>query len=393
MKTTNKKEYLLLLLASLLIAVLCGGAGVIFSHTLKFANSLFADFSWLVFLLPLGGVLTVFIYKLLKLEKQNVNTVFGAIKENDKLSFLLAPAVFVCTAITQLFGGSAGKEGAALQIGGAVAFPLAKHFKLKDDNYKILLLCGMTAVFSAVFTTPLTALAFGLEIIFISRKFYLKAALPLMVSSYLAYYISKLMGVHSESFKIDVLPEFGASTFFKAVLVIIICSAASIAFCFALEGGEVFFKKLFKNEYIRIIVGGVLLIILTLIVKNSNYNGGGMHIIEQVLKTGHTVYWAFALKILFTVITNSAGFKGGEIVPALFVGVTLGAAVGNVIGLPPVFAAALGMVALFSSTTKCTVAALMLSVEFFGLDGVEFFVISAILSRVLTFKIGIFHKK
>lgn len=391
-KSSNKKEYLLLLLSAGITAVLCGGVGALFSYTLKFANSLFASFMWLVFVLPLGGIFTVFIYKAFKLDGKGINTVFSAVKANKNIPFLLAPAVFVGTAITQLLGGSAGKEGAALQIGGAIASPFAKCFKIKDENYKILLLCGMTSLFSAVFTTPLTALAFGLEIIYISRKFYFKAVLPLFTSSFLSYTVARLFGVHPERFSIGTVPKFGADAFFKIVLVIVSCSAASVVFCFALEGSKMLFKKLFKNEYIRICVGGVLIIILTLIFKSGNYNGGGMHIIEQVLKTGSTVYWAFALKILFTAITNAAGFKGGEIVPALFIGATLGAAVGALIGLPPIFAAALGMAVLFSGATKCVAAALMLSIELFGFCGVGYFVISVILARVLTSKIGIFNK-
>ncbi len=394
MKKQNvKKEYLLLLLGSVIVAVLCGGVGALFSYTLKFANWAFANFNWLVFLLPLGGILTVGLFKALRLDGKNIHTVFSDVKDDGETPFLLSIAVFMGTAITQLFGGSAGKEGAALQIGSGISSPIAHYLKLRHQNHKALLLCGMTAMFSAVFTAPLTALAFGLEIVYISRKFYLKAVLPLAVSSFGAYGVARALGVHPERFSIGALPKFSTLTFLKSALVILICAVGCIVFCLAIQGVSLLFKKLFENVYYKIIAGGVLIILLTVLVGNTDYNGGGMAVIERVLKTGGTFYFAFALKIIFTAITNGAGFKGGEIVPALFVGATLGAVAGGFLGLPPVFAAAVGMVTLFGGATKCTVAALMLGVEFFGLQGVGYFVLASALARAVTANIGLYTYK
>ena len=392
-KTNAKKEYLLLLLGAVITAVLCGGVGALFAHTLKFANGVFGQYNWLVYILPLGGLLTVLLFKALKVEKQNIHTVFSAVKNGGKSPVLLSVAVFVGTAITQFFGGSAGKEGAALQIGSGIASPIANALKLKDEKLKILLLCGMTAMFSSVFTVPLTALAFGLEIIYISRKFYLKAVLPLTVSSFGAFMAAKLLGVHPERFGLPTLPKFNAISLLKVIALIVACSVVTMLFCLALHFVADLFKKLFKNAYLRIAVGGVLIIGLTLLVGNNDYNGGGMHIIENVLKTGTVCYLAFAFKIIFTAITNAAGFKGGEIVPALFVGATLGAAVGTLLGISPTLSAAVGMVVLFGGATKCTAAAFMLGLEFFGIGGVGYFALAAVLSRILTFNIGLYSEK
>lgn len=389
-KQSNKKEYLLLLLGSVIIAVLCGGVGALFSYTLNFANLAFAKFNFLVFLLPIGGLLTVWLFKVLKLDGKNIHTVFSDVKNDGETPFLLSMAVFLGTALTQLFGGSAGKEGAALQIGSGISSPIAHRLGLRQQNHKALLLCGMAAVFSAVFTTPLTALAFGLEIVYISRKFYCKAVLPIFISSFGAYGIARLLGVHPERFSLGALPKFSVSVFLKSTLIVLICAACCIAFCLAIRGISILFKRIFKNAYLRIVAGGVLIILLTVLVGNTDYNGGGMAVIERVLKTGATVYWAFALKILFTAITNAAGFKGGEIVPALFVGATLGAAVGSLLGISPIFAAALGMITLFSGSTKCTVAALMLGVELFGIRGVGYFALATVLSRAITANIGLY---
>jgi H+/Cl- antiporter ClcA len=392
-KTNAKKEYLFLLLGAVITAVSCGGVGALFAHTLKFANGVFGQYNWLVYILPLGGLLTVLLFKVLKVEKQNIHTVFSAVKNGGKSPFLLSVAVFVGTAITQFLGGSAGKEGAALQIGSGIASPIANALKLKDEKLKILLLCGMTAMFSSVFTVPLTALAFGLEIIYISRKFYLKAVLPLTVSSFGAFMVAKLLGVHPERFGLPTLPKFNAISVLKVIALIVACSVVTMLFCLALHFVSDLFKKLFKNAYLRIVVGGVLIISLTLLVGNNDYNGGGMHIIGNVLKTGTVCYLAFAFKIIFTAITNAAGFKGGEIVPALFVGATLGAAVGTLLGISPTFSAAVGMVVLFGGATKCTVAAFMLGLEFFGIGGAGYFALAAVLSRILTFNIGLYTEK
>lgn len=392
-KENAKKEYLFLLLGAVITSVLCGGVGALFAHTLKFANNTFLSFNWLVYLLPLGGILTVLLFKLFKLEGKNIHTVFSDVKNDGETPFLLSVAIFIGTAITQFFGGSAGKEGAALQIGSGIASPIAHKLKLRQNNHKILLLCGMTAMFSAVFTAPLTALAFGLEIIYISRKFYLKAVLPLAVSSLLAYGVALLLGVHPERFVLHALPEFSALSFLKIAGLILVCAAVCILFCLALHLTGNLFKKLFKNTYLRVIIGGVLVIGLTVLVGNDDYNGGGMHVIERVIETGSVFYFAFLFKIIFTAITNASGFKGGEIVPALFVGATLGAAVGSLLGLPPSFAAAVGMVALFCGATKCTVAAFMLGLEFFGMGGIGYFALAAVLSRAVTANIGLYTGK
>ena len=390
LKENTKKEYILLILGTVIVAILCGGVGALFSHTLNLANNTFAKYDWLVYLLPLGGVLTVLLFKALKVEGKNIYTVFSDVKNDGETPFLLSCGMFICTAITQFVGGSAGKEGAALQIGSGISSPIARYLKLRQDNHKTLLLCGMVAMFSAVFTVPLTALAFGLEIIYISRKFYFKAVLPLAISSYGAFFIAKLLGVHPERFTLSEIPKFDLVAFLKTSAVVLTCAVICVLFCLILHTLNDLFKKIFKNPYIRIIVGGVLVIMLTLVVGNTDYNGGGMHIIEKVIKTGSVVYGAFAFKIFFTAITNASGFKGGEIVPTLFVGATLGAAMGNLVGINPSFAAAVGMVSLFCGATKCTFAALFLGFEFFGLGGVGYFALATLISRMITANIGLY---
>lgn len=387
-----KKEYFALLFGAVLVAFFCGCTGALFAYALKFANRLFGEYDWLLYLLPLGGVLSVLGFKLCKIETYNIHSILNSVRDGNPIPLILSTAVFIGTFITQIFGGSAGKEGAALQIGGGIATPFAKVLGLKNDNFKALLICGMSAMFSSVFALPLTALAFGLEIIFVSRKFYLTVILPLAISTFGAFYVAKFWGVKPESFKISI-PSFSFTTFMKAAVVITACAVASYVFCVSLKATSALFKKLFTNNFVRIIVGGVIIVLLTIIVKNKDYNGGGMHIIEYVLHGGQTVFWAFALKILFTSITNAAGFKGGEIVPAMFIGATLGCSVASFVGLSPIFGAALGIVALFGGATKCIVSALFLGLEMFGYSGFGYFAVAVVIAQIVGWDMDIFNKK
>ena len=388
------KNYLLVIFISAFMGLLGGTIGAAFYHTLHFVTDLRGKHPWLLYFLVLGGFLTVLIYKLLKVENQDISNVFSSVKMGDKVSPLLFPAVFLGTTITQLFGGSAGKEGAALQIGGSISVFLLKKFGITGKNAKAVILCGLAAVFSAVFATPLTAVAFALEIVFISRRFYFKAILPVSLSSVLAFKAARFLGVSSARIYIGKAPALTVGNALKGLAVILVCVGGCLLFCLTLHTFDDLFKRFFKNAYLRVAVGGVLIIGLTMLVGNYDYNGGGMDIIKEVLKTGRAVWFAFLLKILFTAVTNAAGYKGGEIVPALFIGATLGALAGGLIGFNPVFAAAVGMITLFGGATKCTVAAFMLSLEFFGLSGALYFALAALISRVLTFNIGLYtHNK
>jgi H+/Cl- antiporter ClcA len=191
------------------------------------------------------------------------------------------------------------------------------------------------------------------------------------------------MGVHGEHFNVGTLPEVNWLMIVKVVAISVIAAVVSIFFCKAMHGAHHFFGRI-KNEYLRAIIGGAIIIALTLLAGNSDYNGGGLHIIEAVFNEGNVEYEAFLLKIVFTAITIGAGFKGGEIVPTLFIGATLGGAVGSIIGLPIPFAAALGIAALFCGVTNCPLATVLLCFELFGQEGLIFYVLSAFLSFSLS---------
>ena len=249
----------------------------------------------------------------------------------------------------------------------------------------------MAALFSAAFGTPFGACIFALEVVFV-KKTMLKAAIPALVSSLIANVVSVSLGAPQEKFEIGFLPDFGFAVFGKTLLVSAVVAAVSMMFCYLLHGSEKLFEKLLKNPYVRIIAGGCAVIILTL-VFGTDYNGGGLGIIERIFEDGIVKPEWFLLKIIFTVITVSSGFKGGEIVPSLFIGSTLGGTLAQFSGLPVGYSAALGMIAFFSGVTNCPIAAAVIGMELFGAEGFIFFAVGSLIARAVSGKISLYNKK
>ncbi len=347
----------------IVIGIICGLCGVAFSKTVGFVTELRLQNSWILYLLPLGGLISVGIYKLCQVKNIGTTNVFDCVRSEQYLPRSLAPAVFCGTCISHLFGASAGREGAALQIGGGVADTLARVFKLDEDSRHITVMCGMAALFSAVFGTPLAAWIFVLEVIMTGLC--LSAAIPVLLSSITAFIIAQLLHIHPESFNIGALPQFSFSLIWKSAIITAICIVVAFIFCKGLNLGKKLAKQIFANEFLRIAIGGVVIVALTLLIRTRDYNGGGIEIIEHVFE-GNVRYEAFAMKILFTVICISSGYKGGEIIPTLFIGATLGGALAAVLSLPLATGAAIGMAVLFVCATKCPIATILLCCEMFG---------------------------
>lgn len=195
-----------------------------------------------------------------------------------------------------------------------------------------------------------------------------------------------------ESFAVNTVPDFGLIVFLKTVALAAVSAFVSFVFCHLLHDGEKLSAKLFKNPFVRIFAGGCVIVILTL-VFGTDYNGGSIEVIKRVFNEGSVNYEAFLLKIIFTVITVAAGYKGGEIVPSFLIGATLGAALSTLWGLPLEFYAALGMTAFFSGVTNCPLAAAVLSVELFGAQGFVLFAASALTAKGLSGKVSLYHKQ
>ncbi len=380
-----------IIIAAIAVGAICGAVGGAFAQSIRFVTALRDEYGWLIFLLPIGGLVSVTLYKLTKTEGLGTDRVIESAVGASETPILLMPVIFTASVITHLFGGSAGKEGAALQLGSCSAELVSKLIKADAKVHSVLTVCGMAALFSAVFGTPVGACVFALEVAVIG-KINAFAVFPAMVSSITAYCVSTAMGVSPESFHIDAVPDFGIAVLLKTVAISVVASIAAGVFCYMLHGGEKMAEKVFKNPFLRIFVGGCALIIMTMIF-GTDYNGGGMFVIDRIFEEGAVRPEAFLLKMVFTVITVSVGYKGGEIVPSFFIGATLGAALAAVFGLPVGFCTAIGMVAFFAAVTNCQIASAVLAVELFGTNGFIYFAAAAFASRVFFGKTSLYNKQ
>ena len=368
---------------SLIVGCVGGGVGALFAHLISFVTDVRMNNEWLLYLLPLGGVAIALIYHLLKVEHQGTNQVFEAVRSEKRVPCRLAPAIAISAGITHLLGGSAGKEGAALQLGGSVATLIGRIFRCDDKDRHILTVSGMAAVFAAVFGTPMGAAVFAVEVVSVGYVS-LSALYPSFASALVAYLFAVRLGVHPERFNVDIIPEISAVYLGKVLVLAVVVAVVSIVFCLAMKHSHEAFEKYIRNPYIRAVVGGVVVIALTLLVGTRDYNGGGMHIIEGIFHGEEVSKWAFLLKIIFTAVTIGSGFKGGEIVPTLFVGATLGFTMADIVGMPVAFCAAIGMVALFASVTNCPIATVFLAAELFGAEGLLYYALAIFVAFVLS---------
>ncbi len=380
-----------------LIAALLGGIGGVvgsaFHMLVDIATETREKYDFLIFLLPLGGLLIVLLYKIAHATKGvDTNRVIEAADtDNKSIPLIMAPLIFVSTVITHLFGGSAGREGAALQIGGSIGYKVGNLLRLDKKDMHIVVMTGMSALFAALFGTPVTATFFAIEVISVGVMHY-AGLVPCIVSSFAASFIAKLFGLHPVKFEELPIPDISVGIIGKVIVLTVLCAIVSVVFCTLLEKSEKLFKKLFKNAFLRIFAGGALIVVLTMLLGTRDYNGAGMNIIERAI-SGEARWEAFALKILFTVITVAAGFKGGEIVPTFFIGSTFGCVVAPLIGLDASFGAAIGFVALFCSVVNCPVASVMLATEVFGGEGILIFAVVCCISYMTSGYSGLYHSQ
>lgn len=366
-----------------ILGVLGGALGAGFHHALHFVTHTRLTHTWLVYLLPVGGLLSVALYHILKLnENRGTNEIIEAVLHSKPVSPLIAPAIFVVTAITHFFGGSAGREGAALQLGGSVASLLGHFVKPNEKEKTVLVMGGMSAVFAGLFGTPLTACLFVMEFISVGTIFS-PALLPCFLAAYTASRVSTFLGVHAETYLLPDLIQITYGNVWKVLLLAVLLALLGIAMCKTFHAAEHFAKKAVKNTYLRIAIGGMLIVCMTLLVGDHRYNGAGMDL-ALLAVSGKADWYDFILKMLFTAVTLAAGFKGGEIVPTFCIGATFGCLIGSILGFDPSLSAALGLVGLFCCVTNSPIASMILSIEMFGSSNICAFALVCVIGFVLS---------
>lgn len=375
---------------SAFVGLFVGAFSTLFAFCLRQVTSFRTENPWLILCLPLAGVVIVFLYGVFRYKNdKGTNMVLSSIHAEADVPFRMAPLIFISTIITHLFGGSAGREGAALQLGGSIGQQLGKLFRFDEKDQRIVVMCGMSAAFSAIFGTPIAASIFSMEVVSVGVMYY-AALVPCVFSSLVASKFANHMGIGPNVFKIRQMPLFEVVPSLKVIGLALCCAALSVVFCMALHSLGDFYRNKLKNPYIRIIVSSLVIILLTIILQTDDYMGAGVPVIQRAIQ-GNVEPLAFVWKIVFTALTLEAGFKGGEIVPSFFVGATFGCLFGHIVGISPSLCAAVGMMSVFCGVTNCPITSMLIAFELFGYHGVPFFLLGISVSYLMSGYYGLYH--
>lgn len=372
------------------IASLIGLANAFFLYLLEWAGRIRSDNLLLVLGLPLVGIFIVFVYRKWgsELAKGN-NLILENINQPKKtIPFKMAPFILFGTVLTHLFGGSAGREGTAIQIGASISDQFHRWVKLGKDNRKMLLICGMSAGFGSVFGTPFAGAIFGLEVYNIGKIKY-GALFPAFISSVVGDYVCRLTGAHHSHYFVANIPSIDITNLFYVILVGLCCGFAAFLFSHSVKNFSFLFKKYLKYWAFIPVVAALMIIFASIGLGTSKYLGLGLETISASF-TQVQGFEVFALKLLFTAITLSAGFKGGEVTPLFFIGASLGSALSLFIPLPVSLLAAMGFVAVFAGASNTPLASSIMGLELFGMECAPFVAIACIVAYIASGHNGIY---
>ena len=383
---TNFIKWMLL---AILTGLVVGGASSAFAACISAATEYRNSHLWVFLCLPLAGIVIVFMYERLGRQDGGTNQVLSTIKSKDNVPFISAPLIFISTLLTHLTGGSAGREGASIQFGGSIGSWLAKLVHLDETDHHVMIMCGMSAAFAAVFGTPMAAAVFAMEVVSVGVMYY-TALVPCIIAALIASGFAASMGINPEAFHVTNIPALTIESGIKMGIVALCCAGLSILFCMALNGISAFYAKYLKNVYVRVVVASVVIIVITKILGTTDYMGAGTGLIAQAIEHGNVRTLDFFWKLVLTVLTMRAGFRGGEIVPSFCVGAALGCVLGHILGLSPSICAASGMVGVFCAVTNSPISSLLIAFELFGFEGVSYYLIAVSISYAASGYYGLY---
>lgn len=390
-KTTLHKNILYFIrwtAISIVMGTVCGLIGTAFGYGVIYAQRLFKTHSFMLYLMPVAGVLIVLLHQMFhELGNRGTNLILESISSDERIPMATLPCIFISTILSQAVGASAGKEGAALQIGGCIGNYFGDVFHMDERDKKVMIMSGMSGCFGAIFGTPLAAAMFGIEVISIGVAYY-AALVPCVFASFIGAQISGALGLHGESFPILHIPEFSLVPALYTVGLGLTCALLSVCFCILLHETQHLYKNKIGNVYVRILVAAGLSIALALIF-GRDYCGAGFNLVEKAVD-GESAYLGFLLKMIFTAVALGGGFKGGEIVPTLAVGASFGCTFGLLTGFEPSLCAAAGMLATFVGVTNCPIATMFLGFELFGFEAMPYFAVAVAISFTLSGYYGLY---
>ena len=343
--------------------------------------------------MPIAGLIIVALYHFSGMEDDTgTERVITSVRSGALVKLRMAPLIYVSTILTHLTGGSAGREGAALQLGGSISSAIGRFLKLDDRDLRVITMCGMATGFSALFGTPLAAAVFAMEVETVGVMYY-AALVPCFLGSLTARQVASWFNAQGTTFNISGVPNLITAQDTLSLIVLgIFCGVLANIFCRILEYFGHMYKKRFPNKWLRVFMGAITVIFVSIMVRTNAYNGAGIWVINKAME-GNVEPLAFFFKMLLTALTLNAGFKGGEIVPSFYVGATFGCFIGPVIGLNPSFAAGVGLVSVFCGVTNAPMTSIMLSYELFGGAGVKLMALAIAVSYMTSGYHSLFHSQ
>lgn len=348
---------------------------------------------YLIPALPLAGILIAFCYQKFGGTSSKGMTLIFEVGHGDeeKIPLRLIPFVVGSTWITHLFGGSAGREGVAVQIGATFSHWIGRHLPIKNAG-PIFLVAGMAAGFSGLFGTSIAAVFFAMEVLVIGEMKF-EALLPAFTASIAASTTSQALGLSKFTFILSENISFSWILLAQLLLLGLIFGIVGGLFAWCLKLVKLFLSDKIKNPIIRIALVGVGLSALFLLLYQGRYSGLGTNLIQASFHNGTIYGWDWILKFILTIVTLSAGFQGGEVTPLFSIGASLGAAMAGLFGLPVPFVAALGYAAVFGGATNTFLAPIIIGGEIFGFESIPYFFIVCTISYVFNANKSIYLQK
>lgn len=375
---------------ALVVGVLSGLASGLFLFSLEIVTNYRELNQWIIWLLPLGGFLIGYGYYVYGKEVVKGNNLILEEYSNPQktIPFRMMPLVLVGTLITHLFGGSAGREGTAVQMGATIADQFTKWFSLDKHDRKIILICGISAGFASVFGTPLAGAIFAIEVLFFSKINY-KSIFPSFLVAYVAYFTVEFLPVHHTHYSIPFVPNISIESLFWAFLVGIPFGLAAMLFSRSTHWWGKMFSKYIHYPPLRPFLGGIIIALAVFFMGTTKFIGLGVPVIVESFEN-QQLFYVFLLKILFTGFTLGAGFKGGEVTPLFFIGAALGSFLSLYVPLPTALLAGMGFVAVFSGATHTPIACTVMGMELFGIECGLFIGIACLVAYLFSGMTGIY---
>lgn len=388
-KGRQKMRIFKLTISTIIVSIGMGIISAMFLRSLEFVTTLREGFPYLIFLIPIIGVLTAYTYsKYGNGSNRGNNLIIESVHKEVKVPFRMAILTFIFTVLTHLSGGSAGREGTAVQIGGALTNKVANIFKMEHKEKRILIMSGISAAFGSVFGTPLAGTFFGMEVCFIGKLSY-EAMIYCFISSYAANFVTESLGINHTVHLIKSVPSITIYTLLIVIISSILFGVFGRMFAKGIHLVKGFYNKNIKNNIYRAIISSIVVLLVIVIFRLYKFEGLSTWLIDSGF-SGEVTILDPIKKLILTILTLGAGFQGGEVTPLFDIGASLGGAIGNLTNIEPSLLAAIGMICVFGSATNTPLTTIMFGINLFGGEAVSYYIIGAFISYYVIGHNGIY---